>query len=785
MNRTFLFIAAASIVALAAEAANAQTARVTGRVSDPQGAAIVTATVTLTSSAGRRLESHTNRDGVFSFDQVAAGTHALQVDAPGFVRWTQNVTASGSPAPLSITLRVAGLREAVSVFGTGATTLAAPAQTGSRLELTPLETPASVFILSGNAVRERGAPTIVDAKARAVGVTIRANPGNGYNGLAVRGFDDTGSVMQLFDGELMLVGASTVTFPFDPWMVERIEVLGGPASVLYGNGAIGGVVNVVPRRPNVSSKETAIRLAAGSFNTWRGAVGTAGQIGTNTSYRFDFSGNRSSGWLEGNRSDSTALSASLRHRLRANLSVTVSEDFGYQRPGEYFGTPTINGDVDASRRDVNYNVADSEIWFRDNWTQARVEWQPAPNVSVRNSLRILAAGRHFRDVEQYVFNPGTNQINRDSYFEAFHRQRQYGDRTEIVLSSRPLGLSNTLSAGFDYNFISFQHTNNSPYGGSSVTDLENSTPGTFINLAGTLPKYRTHTNQIAFFAENQFAVTTKVSLVGGLRFDRYAVERRNLLDDSTVERTYTPPSWRGGAVYSVKPGLSVYGHVATATDTVRNVISSNPGQLLWDPTTGRQVEGGIKQSLRDQRVEWTMAGYHISKTKLLAPVPGRPGVMQQIGSQSSRGVEATATVDLPVGVRIEGNLAVLDARFDDFSENVGGVLVSRAGNTPPSVPERSVNLWITWAAPDAWQFRGGLRSVGRRYWDNANAFSIPAYTVVDAGVHKQLTRMLAVDLHMFNLTNTLYATDFYFNAFAPQWMLGAPRSAEVALTLGF
>jgi iron complex outermembrane receptor protein len=677
------------------------------------------------------------------------------------------------------------VREAVSVVGIAATTLPMPTQMGSRLGLTPLETPASVFILPGDAIRERGAPTLVDAKARAVGVTMQGNPGNGYNGLAARGFVDTGSVMQLFDGELMLVGASTVTFPFDPWMVERIEVLGGPASVLYGNGAIGGVVNVVPRRPNPSLEETAIRLGAGSFNTWRGALGTAGSIGTSTSYRLDFSGNRSSGWLKGNRSDTTAFSASLRHQFRPNLSVTLAEDFGYQRPGEYFGSPTIDGEVDASRRDVNYNVADSEIWFRDSWTQAKVEWQPSPNVQVRNGLRVLAAGRHFRDVEQYVFNPLSNQIDRDSYFEAFHRQRQYGDRTEIVVSSRPLGRSNTLSAGLDYNFVSFQHTNNSPYGGSSVTDLDNATPGQFINLAGTLPKYRTHTNQVAFFAEDRFAVTPNLSLVGGLRLDRYAVERRNLLDDTTVDRTYTPPSWRGGAVYSVKPGLSLYGQVATATDTIRNVISSNPGQLLFDPTIGRQVEGGVKQSLRDQRVEWTAAGYYISKTKLIAPVPGRPGVVQQIGSQSSRGVEATAVINLPVGLRIEGNLAVLDARFDDFAEAIAGVLVSRAGNTPPSVPERAVNLWLTWNAPQAWQFRGGLRSVGRRYWDNANAFSIPAYTVVDAGIRKRLTGRVAVDLYLYNLTNELYATDFYFNAFAPQWMLGAPRSAEMALTLGF
>ena len=353
------------------------------------------------------------------------------------------------------------------------------------------------------------------------------------------------------------------------------------------------------------------------------------------------------------------------------------------------------------------------------------------------------------------------------------------------MSSRPFDRSNTLSAGFDYNFISYTNTNNTPFGGSSVTDLDNSTPGTFINVAGTLPRARSHTHQVAFFAEDRLAVSDKVSLVGGFRFDRYATERRNLIDNTTVERTYTPPSWRGGIVYSVNPRLSVYGHVATATDTVRNIISSNPGQLLFDPTEGRQVEAGVKQSLPDQRVEWTVAGYYIKKTKLVVPVPGLSGVSQQIGAQSSRGVEATAAINLPSGVRIDGNLAVLDARFDDFAENVGGTLVSRAGNTPPSVPEQSANLWVTWTAPRAWQFRGGVRSVGRRTWDNANTNEMPGYTVLDAGIRKRLSGKVAVDLHMFNLTNKLYGTDVYFNPFAPQWMLGTPRSAEVALTFGF
>ena len=86
--------------------------------------------------------------------------------------------------------------------------------------------------------------------------------------------------------------------------------------------------------------------------------------------------------------------------------------------------------------------------------------------------------------------------------------------------------SNTLSAGFDYNFISFQHTNNSPFGGSSVTDLGNTRPGDFINVAGTVPKFRTHTNQVAAFVEDRLSLSSALSVIGGLRADRYDVDRR-------------------------------------------------------------------------------------------------------------------------------------------------------------------------------------------------------------------------------------------------------------------
>ncbi len=120
------------------------------------------------------------------------------------------------------------------------------------------------------------------------------------------------------------------------------------------------------------------------------------------------------------------------------------------------------------------------------------------------------------------------------------------------------------------------------------------------------------------------------------------------------------------------------------------------------------------------------------KDNLLAPDPLNPGTTLQIGRQSSRGVEATFAVALPAGVGIDASVAVLDARYDEFAQNVGGTLVSRSGNTPRNIPERLANLWFTWSAPGDWQFRGGIQHVGDRFWNHANSGTVPGYTVVDA-----------------------------------------------------
>ena len=105
-------------------------------------------------------------------------------------------------------------------------------------------------------------------------------------------------MVRLYDGVQLLVGQGTVTFPFDAWTVDRVEYLAGPASVMYGAGAIGGAINVVPRKAAFDHAQTAVRLSAGSDNTWRIGAGRGGPIADTVAYRADVSHNRSDGFID-------------------------------------------------------------------------------------------------------------------------------------------------------------------------------------------------------------------------------------------------------------------------------------------------------------------------------------------------------------------------------------------------------------------------------------------------------------------------------------------------------
>jgi iron complex outermembrane recepter protein len=766
-----------------------QNISLTGRIADPQGGVVMNATVTLTAAGQIPLATRSLGDGTFTFELLRPGQYTIQVDAAGFGSWTQTVVipAGAATVPLNVTLQIAGVNESINVVESAAMTLAAPSATGSRLNLPPLEVPASLQIVTGEVIRERGDVSLEEAESRLVGVTNLSAPGNGGGSRMARGFSGVTSVMRLYDGTQLFIGSGTVTFPFDPWTVDRIEVMGGPASVMYGNGAIGGVINVIPRKPNRMAFEHSARVTAGSNNTWRAALDTTGPINSRMAYRLDLSHIRSDGWVDRGESRSNALSASLAVEIRPDLHLTLSEDWGFQRPSKYFGTPLINGVFDPALRRANFNVEDANIYFKDSLSQAKAEWRPRSNLTVRSNFNMLRTNRFWHDVETYSYIPASDMVQRTSYLEIWHDQVQYGNHTEAVITNTFFGRQNTLSVGIDYDWVRFQHTNNSPNSNSSLVPRTNFSPGFFIPTPASTPQFRTYSHHHSEFFENRFVLNRYLSVIGGARVDTYDIDRRDLRAGGSAGRTFNPVNWRTGLVLSPRRNLAFYAQYATATDAVGTLLTLSPEQQLFDLTPGRQVEVGAKKSLWNGRAELTLAGYHIVKKKLLIPDPDNPLRQQQVGRQSSRGVEATLALVPVAGVRIEANTSMLHARFDEFRESVSGAVIVRDGNTPANIPQQTANVWVSWSFLNGWQAQTGVRYIGSRYLNTANTGTTPSYAVTDVSFRRRLTESMTVDVRGANIFDKLYLQSVTGSNTAPpsRGRVGAPRTFEISLTAKF
>ena len=653
--------------------------------------------------------------------------------------------ASESPVDLpDVTVQAQAVEE-------GESDLHTPTTSGSRLQLSALQTPASTSSLSGAEVRGRNNLSVQDAVTRTPGISSIGSPGNGGTALSARGFTGHSATMQLYDGTRQYVGAGTVTFPVDTWSVARIDVLRGPASVLYGEGATGAVINVVPKKPFAGEIRNQLRLGYGSDDRRQAALDSGGSLSDELSYRFNINQQASNGWVDRGDSDSLALSAALRWDAHDDLSFTLSHDHGEQSPMRYLGTPLVAGKYRESIRERNYNVADADIRYNDQITRLVTDWRISNALSASNQLYYIKTQRYWRNAEAYRWQPG-DTVERSEFYRIKHTQEQVGDRQTFTLDHTLFGLDSRTVVGVDYNRIHFarQHDfassfrDSVPLNGSGGGQYQSTDP------LGYGPRERNLARQFSLFAENRTQLTERLSLVTGVRRDQVHIQRDNLIEGSSADRSLSGDNWRAGLVFALTPELSLYGQYATSTEGVSNLLTLNPTQQQFDLSEARQSEIGLKQMFWNGQGEWSLAAYHIVKKKLLSSNSVIEPT-QQIGQQSSDGLEVTLELALDGGWQVSTNAAFVRAEYDDFSEVVDGQLVDRSGKRPTNVPRRTANLWLNKALGGGVEAGIGARYVDARYADTANTAKVPGYTVVDANVAWQALPDVRLGLELNNL----------------------------------
>jgi iron complex outermembrane recepter protein len=675
--------------------------------------------------------------------------------------------------------------------------------TGTRLGLTVRETPAIVDILTQAQLHERGARTSIEALNNAPGVTAANVPGSpGITSL--RGFSGN-AISLLYDG-MRQTTSTMIGRNVDSWSLERIEVLKGPASVLYGEGALAGAINLVPKQPRLGSTDASGLVSYGSFDTSRVAGDVNVPLGSTAALRALASALRTSGHID--RNDSEIAAGTLAFlwqpvdRLTFDLAVDAYRD-DYETA--YWGTPlvaassaqrpsgivrTTNGLVlDRALREANFNVADGLMDSRTTWSRSRIGWKINDTWKLTNELSYYDSERRWRNAEVYSFNAGTGLLSR-STVAIEHDHQFWLERATIFSDASLWGTRNRFALGVEIHANDF--FNPRRFGSTTAVDPYAPVPGSFPQVddsatfpgAGNRANFTTDIKVASVFVEEAANLTSRWLVIGGVRYEEIEVDRSiddlNANSQLSFSRKYTPASWRVGSVYDVAPATQLFAQYSSAVAPVGTVLLLSQANARFSLTKGESVEVGLKSSFWDQRADLTLSGYWIRQDDIVTRDPLNSNITIQGGSQSSRGAEVSTSVSVTRALRIDASVAVLNARFDELIE-AGGA--NRTGNTPPNVPENVAQLFAVYRLRD-WPLTlsGGVRRSGYFFTDNANTIRVAGHTLADAAISYQAP-FGEVTLRGRNLFDELYAE--WAGASVTQMLLGARRSVDLTLTARF
>lgn len=657
-----------------------------------------------------------------------------------------------------------------------------PAASGSRLGLSPRETPASIDLVTKEVMRERGNRSTQQALENAAGVS--SGQCFGLTCFSMRGFAGTLSLPFLFNG----VRYPGLAFsPRGTFVYDRIEVIKGPSSVLHGLGALTGAVSFVTK-PADGRREREVFFATDRWNTRNVGLGIGGKATDTLAYRADVNyigaAKGSSGFVDRSAYEYYHAAGELALQATDRLKLTLSGEYVKDQGEWYFGTPHVNGKIDERLRFENYNVDDDRKSNDITWLRFNVDYLLAQGLRLRNESYFNDENRFYRNAEVYIFDPATGRVNRGDFMNITHDQRLAGNRTELRVDHDLGGMRNRAVIGMDFSRNDHQRDNNSPFASPpSPVDLLDPVPGSFVTTSVYRPQRRTEVVQKAVFAENLLDMGKgfKLSLSG--RRDWIGLDSFNLIDGSSFDKAWSGNSWRVGLLYDLTPAVTLYGQLGRALEPPSQIVTLTPAQRGFNLTRARQAEVGVKASLPRNLGEATLAFYDIVRTDVLTRDPLNSTLTVQIGKQSARGVELALALRPTEKLSVEINGSVLKAQFDDFNESVGGVAVSRSGNLPPDVPERLGNLWLNYRLNGDWRVGGGLRYVGKRSANNANSVFMDAYTTADAWISYRLAPG-ELRLAVRNVTDEVYANRSY-GTNGSQFILGEPRSFEVSYSARF
>jgi iron complex outermembrane recepter protein len=682
--------------------------------------------------------------------------------------------------------------------------------TGSRLGLSAQELPATLDVIDNDEMLGRGFINVQQAADSQAGVTSGGSPGD-QSQFSMRGF--TGNQITVLRNGLYIGPSNMTTRDQNSFNVGSVEILKGPASVLYGQGAIAGAVNVVDKAPSFGAPQFEALASAGSFDSSNVGFGGTTHVGDTVGIRADFSRTSTQGYVH-NPSNTIEATVTTLWKALPTLDVQLTVDWLQDHPSDYYGTPLVPSSfatqpltgvissstglaLDRRMEFVNYNVADARIASHQIWPQLLLKWTPTENLTVQNFTYCFHARRSWEDAETYQLttvdlngNPlASPQINRDRFY-VFHDQNLLGDEGSISYKSSLFGMANTVVGGFDYSHLNYNRIRGFP--NNDLVDPFNPSPGLFgplLQPGERVPRASpTHWNDYAVFFEDVIDLAAPLKLVTGGRYDRLELKRQNFNTQGQemtngFSQTYSSANWRVGLVYNLNEDVTPYLSWTTGKDPPgsNNIFLVNAPEGQFALSNSRQVEAGLKARTPGGTADVTVAAYDIRKSNMLVQT-GQDTLAS--ASQTSKGVELTSNFKLTHNWTVSANAAYTDSVYTTFTDPTSGA--NYTGVQPANIPRWTGNLWtsVRNIANIPLEIGGGVRYIGNRPGNTANTLILDHYTLFNGYASYAVKPGVLVTARVNNLFNKAYAqwADIYYPT---ELMLGQPRYWELGAYVKF
>ena len=645
------------------------------------------------------------------------------------------------------------------------------ASTATRTDTPLRDTPQSIQVVPRQVIEDQKIFRISDAVRNVSGVT----PQGGYAGLTdnynIRGFTTYDNLRDGYYAQDNLV---------NPTNIERVEVLKGPASVLYGQFQPGGVVNYVTKKP-LSDPYYFAEFIAGSFSTYRPSIDFSGPLNTDKTllYRLNAAYESSGSFIDFVDQKRFSIAPALTYKIGDATTLTLQYEYQKADRTYYDGLPPdpIIFKAPISRflgePDDRYKVETHTIFltvnhrFNENLRLRSAFTTALYNTEEPGEFRpnsIAADGRTV--LRRYAAGPG--------YY------RNYSLQTDLISNFNTGSVQHQLLLGLEWN--KYRYGYDYLRGSVDLTpsiDLFNpvygASPPPEFDEAATRERY--DRNTIGLYVQDQVTLLPNLKLLVGGRYD--FINRKNSIqlldslgkapiDDATAERLYDGAfSPRVGIVYQPIPPISIYASYSRSFDPSSSRTVS--GSLL-PPERGTQYEAGIRAETANGKLSATLAAYEITKANVATVDPNNSDFSIASGEVKSRGIEFDVAGEILPGWNVIASAFINDAFVSkDNSLPVGDRLVN--------APSQGASLWTTYeiqrGSLKGFGVGAGVFFVGDREARLPNTFEIPSYVRADAAIYYKRNNW-KVGLNFKNLTSTRYyeSQGFYLRPGAPFTVLG-------------